>query len=37
MIRALVEEHNDDLIRFVERQGFRRSIVVNYDKTIECK
>jgi GNAT superfamily N-acetyltransferase len=36
-IRALVEEHNDDLIRFVERQGFRRSIVINYDKTIECK
>ena len=36
-IRALVEEHNDDLIRFVERQGFRRSTIVNYDKAIECK
>ena len=36
-IRALVEDHNDDLIRFVERQGFRRSTVINYDKTIEFK
>ncbi|MFC2022713.1 GNAT family N-acetyltransferase [Chloroflexota bacterium] len=36
-IRALVEENNEELIRFVERQGFRRSIIVNFDKTIECK
>lgn len=36
-IRALVEEHNNELIRFVERQGFRRSTIVNYDKTIEYK
>jgi len=34
-IRALVEEGNDELQRFVERLGFRRSTVVNYDKTFE--
>ena len=36
-IRALVEEKREELIRFVERQGFRRSPIVNFDKTIECK
>jgi len=34
-IRALVEEGNDELRRFVERLGFRRSTIVNYDKTFE--
>jgi ribosomal protein S18 acetylase RimI-like enzyme len=34
-VRTLVEEHNDELRRFVERLGFRRSAIVNYDKTYE--
>ena len=34
-IRALVEEGNDELRRFVERLGFRRSTIVNYDKAFE--
>jgi ribosomal protein S18 acetylase RimI-like enzyme len=34
-IRTLVEEHNEELLRFVERIGFRRSSVINYDKTFE--
>ena len=34
-IRALVEENNDDLISFVERQGFRCSKIINYDKPID--
>jgi ribosomal protein S18 acetylase RimI-like enzyme len=32
-IRTLVEEHNDKQRRFVERLGFRRSNIINYDKT----
>jgi ribosomal protein S18 acetylase RimI-like enzyme len=34
-IRALVPEGNDELKHFVERLGFRRSTIVNYDKTFE--
>ncbi|MDP1989697.1 MAG: GNAT family N-acetyltransferase [Syntrophales bacterium] len=34
-IRTLIEEQNEDLIRFVEPLGFRRSNVLNYDKTFE--
>ena len=34
-IRTLVEEHNDKQRRFVERLGFRRSTIINYDKTYE--
>jgi GNAT superfamily N-acetyltransferase len=34
-IRTLIEEQNDELTRFVERLGFRRSTVLNYDKTFE--
>jgi N-acetylglutamate synthase-like GNAT family acetyltransferase len=34
-IRALIEEHNDDLRHFVAQLGFRRSAIVNYDKTFE--
>lgn len=34
-IRTPVEEHNNDLRRFFERLGFRRSTIVNYDKTFE--
>lgn len=34
-IRTLIEEQNDELIRFVEPLGFRRSTVLNYDKTFE--
>lgn len=34
-IRALVEEGNDELQRFVEQLGFHRSTIVNYDKTFE--
>ena len=32
-IRALVPESNDELQHFVERLGFNRSTIVNYDKT----
>jgi len=32
-IRALVQEGNDELRHFVERLGFHRSTIVNYDKT----
>jgi ribosomal protein S18 acetylase RimI-like enzyme len=32
-IRALIEEHNNELTRFFERLGFNRSTVINYDKT----
>jgi ribosomal protein S18 acetylase RimI-like enzyme len=34
-IRTLVEEHNDELQRFVTRLGFHRSTIINYDKTFE--
>ena len=34
-IRALVEQHNDELRRFLERLGFRSSNIINYDKTFE--
>jgi len=34
-IRTLIEEQNEELIRFVEPLGFRRSNVLNYDKTFE--
>jgi GNAT superfamily N-acetyltransferase len=34
-IRTLVEEHNDELRRFVARLGFHRSTIVNYDRTFE--
>jgi ribosomal protein S18 acetylase RimI-like enzyme len=34
-IRALVEEHNKELQQFVQQLGFRRSTIVNYDKTFE--
>ena len=34
-VRALVEEGNEDLRRFVEQLGFRRSNIVNYDRTFE--
>ncbi|MDH5695992.1 MAG: GNAT family N-acetyltransferase [Dehalococcoidia bacterium] len=34
-IRTLVEEGNNELRRFVERLGFRRSHITNYDKTFE--
>jgi len=34
-IRALVEEHNKELQQFVQQLGFRRSPIVNYDKTFE--
>jgi ribosomal protein S18 acetylase RimI-like enzyme len=34
-VRALAQEHNDKLVRLVERLGFRRSNVINYDKTFE--
>jgi len=34
-IRTLVEEHNKGLQQFVQQLGFRRSPIVNYDKTFE--
>jgi len=34
-IRALVEERNEELQQFVKQLGFRRSRIVNYDKTFE--
>ena len=34
-IRALVEEENAELRRFAEQMGFRRSNIINYDKTFE--
>jgi ribosomal protein S18 acetylase RimI-like enzyme len=34
-IRTLVEERNEELRQFVERLGFRRSHIVNYDRTFE--
>jgi GNAT superfamily N-acetyltransferase len=34
-IRALVPEWNEELRHFVERNGFRRSNIINYDKTFE--
>ena len=34
-IRALVAESNDDLRRFIQRHGFHRSAIINYDKTFE--
>ncbi len=34
-IRMLVEEQNEELHRFAERLGFRRSTVINFDKTFE--
>lgn len=34
-IRALVNERDADLRAFVDRLGFRRSNIVNYDKTME--
>jgi ribosomal protein S18 acetylase RimI-like enzyme len=35
IIRALIEEHNEELRQFVQQLGFRRSTIVNYDKTFE--
>ncbi|MFH0769168.1 MAG: GNAT family N-acetyltransferase [Chloroflexota bacterium] len=34
-IRALVNERDTELRSFIERLGFRRSNIVNYDKTME--
>jgi ribosomal protein S18 acetylase RimI-like enzyme len=34
-VRTLVEEHNDRQRRFLEQLGFRRSAIVNYDRTYE--
>jgi len=34
-IRALIEEHDTELRRFAEQMGFRRSTIINYDKTFE--
>jgi ribosomal protein S18 acetylase RimI-like enzyme len=34
-IRALVENHNKELQQFVQKLGFRRGTIVNYDKTFE--
>jgi len=34
-IRALVPERNKELQHFVETHGFRRSTIINYDKTFE--
>jgi GNAT superfamily N-acetyltransferase len=34
-VRSLVQDRNDELRRLVERLGFRRSTIVNYDKTFE--
>jgi ribosomal protein S18 acetylase RimI-like enzyme len=34
-VRALVEDRNTGLRRFVEHLGFRRSTIINYDKTFE--
>jgi ribosomal protein S18 acetylase RimI-like enzyme len=34
-IRALIPEWNEELRHFVERYGFRRSTITNYDKTFE--
>jgi len=34
-IRALVEQGNDELRRFIEHHGFRRSTITNWDKTFE--
>lgn len=34
-VRALISERDSDLKRFAEQIGFRRSNIINYDKTIE--
>jgi ribosomal protein S18 acetylase RimI-like enzyme len=34
-VRALVQDRNDELRRLVERLGFQRSTIINYDKTFE--
>ncbi len=34
-IRALIPEHNIELRQFAERHGFRRSNIINFDKTFE--
>ena len=34
-VRTLVEERNSELRRLMERLGFRRSNVINYDKNFE--
>ena len=34
-VRSLVEERNNELRRLVERLGFRRSNIINYDKNFE--
>ena len=34
-VRGLVEERNDELRRMLERLGFRRSNIINYDKNFE--
>jgi GNAT superfamily N-acetyltransferase len=36
-IRALIPERNEELRHFVEHYGFRRSNIVNYDKTFESE
>ena len=37
IIRALIPERNEELRHFVERYGFRRSTVINYDKNLESE
>jgi N-acetylglutamate synthase-like GNAT family acetyltransferase len=34
-IRALVDEHDNDLMTFIGNLGFHRSNIINYDKTID--
>jgi GNAT superfamily N-acetyltransferase len=34
-VRALIDEGNTELRRFAESLGFRRSNIINYDKTFE--
>lgn len=34
-VRALINERDTDLKMFFENMGFRRSVIINYDKTLE--
>ena len=34
-VRALVNERDSDIKRFIEGLGFQRSRIINYDKTFE--
>ena len=34
-VRAVIDEENTELLRFAEHLGFRRSSILNYDKTLE--